>query len=241
MVSGSGAGGESLKELSQSLDLKRPQIRDGLLLWAANNPPRYPWREAGRTPYEVFIGEFWLRESPPETVIPAYNATLQAFPSFQSLAEASKIDLADALASLDLEEHTRTLKSTVDCLSLDGKGKLPADSETYLRTCGLENHAIKAIMCFGYDLPVSVVDGNAFRMLSHLFKNTFPRQPSAGFVQALAESLLPEPNPQRYNGAFLDVAEQFCQSEPPRCGQCPLVGVCDHAMNLSRNGTAVSV
>lgn len=233
----SGSGGESLKALRLALDVKRPRIQEDILLWAASNNPRYPWRQFGSTPYQVFIGEFWLREVPPEATIQAYNLTLQAFPSFEILAGASVADVAGKLASAGLEEQSRNLKSTVERLRQDGKETLPADSETYLETCGLENHAVKAIMGFGYGMPVSVVDANVSRLLLHVFSNTLdalPRQPSAGFIQAIGETLLPGRDTQRYNGALLDVAEQYCRSEPPRCGQCPLVEVCDYAARVSR-------
>ena len=51
------SSGEPLYALRKALEEKRLQIQEGVLSWATSNLPRYPWRQSGKTPYEVLIGE----------------------------------------------------------------------------------------------------------------------------------------------------------------------------------------
>ena len=233
MVSETRVGGELLRTLKVAIEAKRRQIQEGILLWAGTNSPHYPWRQAGKTPYQVFIGEFWLKETVPETAIQLYERFLHVFFTFRALAAAGEDELKDMLADFRLEEHAGNLKLAVQCLLEAGRGGLPGDSEAYLRICGFENHSIRVIMCFGYDLPVAVVDANVSRMISRIFKTTLPSRPSPGLLQTVAESLPPERDPQRYNSGLLDLSELICQEKVPVCVRCPVVQACDQALSVS--------
>ncbi len=83
-------------------------------------------------------------------------------------------------------------------------------------------------MCFGYGLPVAVVDSNAARMLSRLFGDSLPSQPSQGLLRAIAEVLAPGIEIETYNRGFLDLSESICTDKEPLCERCPVSQVCDY-------------
>jgi len=121
----------------------------------------------------------------------------------------------------------------VKSLLKEGKGDLTRDSESFSRASGLEHHRIRAILCFGYGLPIAIIDANVSRMLSRLFSNTLPSRPAQGLLQAIGENLLPYGNFQCYNSGLLELAEVVCQDEVPQCPRCPVGDVCDYAEALS--------
>lgn len=182
--------GESLQALREALREKRDRIQKDILSWAANNLPRYPWRQPGRTPYEVLIGEVCLRETAPVVAVRAYHRFLQHFISIRDLAEAREDDLIDILSISHLQQYAHRIRALAENLLKAGKGHLPGDSESFARVCGLEYHSVKAIMCFGYGFSTAVIDSNAVRMLSRLFGDTLPSRPAPGLLQAIGESLL---------------------------------------------------
>ncbi|MBI2847853.1 MAG: hypothetical protein HYX83_01615 [Chloroflexi bacterium] len=234
MVSGTSVdGGESLQSLRRALEEKRPRIQVGVFLWASSNLPRFPWRQPGRTPYEVLIGEFWLKESNPGVAISLYERFLERFFCIRALAEASQADIQAVLTSFKLEEHASGIKTLAVSLLKEGKKDLPDDAEIFLKSSGLGRNIIQAIMCFSYNLPVAVLDVNTVRMLSRIFIAVLPSRPSLGLIQAIAQNLLPERNPQDFNSGLLDMAELICCNEGSQCRQCYVIEACDHALSFS--------
>ena len=77
---------ESLQALKKALENKKRPIQAGVLLWAADNHPQYPWRQPRNTPYEVFIGEWWLKESSPAVALHVYQPFVLRFVTIHALA-----------------------------------------------------------------------------------------------------------------------------------------------------------
>ncbi|MBI4303330.1 MAG: hypothetical protein HY665_03195 [Chloroflexi bacterium] len=222
---------DSLEPLEKALELKRPRIQAGVQSWAASNHSRYPWRQPGKTPYEVFIGEALLDKASARA-IQTYPAFIQRFPSLQSLAKAPEEDLHDLLSNFRLEQYTRQLRFSGERTLKEGHGQMPRDTQSLAMASGLPLFSVRIVMCFGYSLPVAVTDSNTEKMLCRLFQRSLPAEPGQGLIKALGASLLPERNPQQYNSAFLDIGEQLCKHLSPRCDQCPVIEACDHAESL---------
>ena len=225
--------GRLLHALTEALEVRRRQIQEGVLSWTTNNLPRYPWRQSGRTPYEALIGEVCLKETSSGIAVPVYQHFVQRFLSIKAVAEAGEDDLTDILSSFGIRQYAQRIKMMVKSLLKEGKGDLPRDSESFARASGLEHHRIRAILCFGYGLPIAVIDANVSRMLSRLFSNTLPSRPAQGLIQTIGENLLPYGNFQCYNSGLLELAEVVCQDEIPQCPRCPVGDVCDYAEALS--------
>jgi len=227
---------EPFHALREALEGRRRQIQEGILSWATNNLPRYPWRQSGRTPYEVLMGEVWLKQTSSVVAVRVYQRFVQQFLSVKALAEAEEDNVTDICHSFGLGRSAQYIKTMVKSLLKEGKGYLPRDSESFARTSGLEHHHIRAIFCFGYGMPIAVVDANVARMLSRLFRRALPSSPAQGLLQAIGENLLPFSNPQRYNCGLLDLAELICRDEDPLCPRCPIGEACDYAEALPRSG-----
>jgi len=223
---------EALRGLERALEQKRLEIQRSVCSWSASNHPHYAWRQVGRTPYEVLIGEVWLREASPGLASRVYAPFLERFRSLQVLAEAAEDDLLEVLSQFDLEHCARRVKLLAQAIAKEGNGQIPKDSWLLARASGLQHHSIRIILCFGYGLPVAVVDSNIERMLTRLFSSTLPSRPVQGLLHAIAEGLLPYTDAQHYNAGLLDLAELVCKREDPLCRQCPVGEPCDYAGSL---------
>lgn len=223
---------EPFQALSEALESRRRQIQEGVLLWATNNIPRYPWRQPGKTPYEVLVGEVCLKYASSVVAVRIYQRFVQKFFSVKDFTEAEEEVMTDAYNSFGLGRSAKYLKTIVNHLLKAGKGCLPSDSESFARTSGLEQHHIRAIFCFGYGMPIAVVDANVARMLSRIFRYTLPSPPAKGLIHAIGDNLLPFDNPQCYNCGLLDLAELVCRDRCPLCPRCPIDGFCDYAEAL---------
>ena len=64
-------------------------LRRRLLSWFARNGRSFPWREAGRTPYEVVVAEILLQRTTAAGVARTYIGFLKRYPSWIALAQAT--------------------------------------------------------------------------------------------------------------------------------------------------------
>jgi A/G-specific adenine glycosylase len=218
---------QSLQKLTEALRTKKEHIQDGVLSWAGGIA-RYPWRRVGNTPYEVLIGEILISKTTYAVANRVYHRFLRRFPSFSALAEANEDELAQDLDFSHMKRYGNLIKLVIQDLLKERIVKVPSDSYA-LRALGLQAHNVNAIMCFGYGFHLAVIDSNVSRMLSRLFCNSLPAEPSRGLIQAIGEALLPDRNAAQYNANLLDLADQICSFGRPLCVQCTVPDVCDHA------------
>lgn len=230
-----------LQAITRAIDEKKFLIQEALIFWATNNPPHYPWRQAGKTPYEVLMGELWLSQTAPVVAEDVYQPFLQKFIDIRSLAEAREDDLDSVLASFHLQDRTVPLRALARGLLKEGNGTLPHDSESFAKACGVDCQTGNTIMCFGYGLPIAIVDSNVTRLLARVFARILPPHTGKGLIKAIGESLLPERYAQQYNRGLLDVAELFCRREVPLCSRCPLGEMCDFAQMPYHADTRIAV
>ncbi len=221
---------EANDALIAALERKKPSLWQGIFTWAESHPPRYPWRRL-EDPYRVLIGELLL-ENVRSAPVAASERFLNVFPSVDLLLAADKGIVNGVLERLHLQRNRDAILRLVGDLAMYGIGGLPCDSETLSRISGLGRHHIRAVFCFGYGLPIAVVNEYVRRMLKRLFTNSLPHNPSTGLVETIAESLVSYRDPQTYNGVLLDLAELVCLPEAPSCRLCPVISICDIAPGL---------
>ena len=223
-------GGEPARALKGVVEARKAGIQRAVLVWASARPLRYPWRQFGRTPYEVMVGELSLRETSSPVAINLYHSILRRFLSIQALARAPEDDMAEILSSFCLQQYARQIKTLAESLLRCGGGNMPRDSQAFIKAVRLGHSSVRIIMCFGYGLPVAITDHNVARLLSRLFAGNLPTEPEQGLLQALGQALLPDRDYQYYNCGLLDLAELVCREEEPLCTQCPLRDMCDSAV-----------
>ena len=168
---GSYKGMEDTRMLLTGLEGKRQSFRECILAWADSHQPRFPWRRPG-DPYRVLIGELLLEKT--RSPVVASQRFLRAFPSVDDLLAADEDAVERVLEEVRLQRLRDSIFKLVRGLAIDGQGGLPCDSETLSRITGLERHHIRAVFCFGYGLPIAVVNGHVRRMLKRVFAGCLP-------------------------------------------------------------------
>lgn len=224
---------QGLDGLKEGLLQKKAEIQEGAISWAANNRPRCPWRQPGRTPYEVLIGEVCLKEVNPTIAIRIHHRLLEHFVSPQALAQSTQRELSDILSDFRVAEFAEQLRALADGLLREEKGEMLSDSRSILKVSNLQHYSVRAIMCFGHGLPVAVVDSNVERTFHRLFANALPLVPEQGLIRAMGEALLADREPQLYNCGLLDLAGRICKDRHPICARCTLHKACDRSRGVS--------
>jgi A/G-specific adenine glycosylase len=104
---------------------------------------------------------------------------------------------------------------------------------------GIGDYIARALLCFVFDKPVSIVDTNVARLLYRFFgvEGKFPKNPSRKpQLINMASNLIPDVNVKEFNYAILDFCASVCTASNPDCKHCPLKDMCVYGRELEHFG-----
>src|SRR5258708_701692 len=93
---------EASCELASEAVDRVPWLRRRLLSWFERYGRSFPWRDPGRTPYEVVVAEILLQRTTAAGVARAYSGFIERYPSWANLAQAPPEGPEKALRPLGL-------------------------------------------------------------------------------------------------------------------------------------------
>jgi A/G-specific adenine glycosylase len=172
-------------------------VDDELLAWYEAHGRDLPWRRT-RDPYAILVSEVMLQQTQVERVVPRWQAWLERWRTPAALAEASAADVIREWQGLGYNRRAINLHRAAQVVAARG---WPADL-TELPGVGPYTAAAIANQAFG--APVLPVDTNVARIqkrTGHAFGH-----------EALQ--------------ALFDLGATVCLARVPRCGVCPLAGLC---------------
>ncbi len=230
---------------------KLPSVHRSIAKWyKAHGRHHLPWRQKGN-PYHVYISEVMLQQTQVKTVLERYYYPfLKSFPTLAALAAAPQQDVMKAWEGLGYYTRARNLHNAAKqvvhdaaCVeelyprrprrgeSAEPRGgsvppvsvALPATVEGLLALPGIGRNTAHAVASFGYGVPVPVMEANVKRVLARVFAM---EALDDKLLWQYAESLLNTQNPFDHNQAMMDIGSLVCTRRAPRCGECPLSGIC---------------
>jgi A/G-specific adenine glycosylase len=208
-----------------------PWLRRRLLSWFEQSGRSFPWREPGRTPYEVVVAEILLQRTTAAGVARAYAGFIERYPSWTALAQAPPGGLEHALRPLghlaqSIEEHG---------------GALPRSRAELERLPGIGPYTASAVLAIVYGRAEPLLDVNMTRILGRFLgpielAGTNPKR------SLLAFALRPVSGRRslRVNWAVLDFGALVCRARRPLCSECPLRARCRYAMQPQPQVTPTS-
>ena len=227
--------------MPQGVTARRDALQRAVITWAAANLRSFPWRDHSPTPYRVLIAELLLKRTTAVAAARLYDAFLRNYPTPAHLRSASERALAKDMEPVGLyTQRARSMVQLAQYLEEYEAGIVPSSLERLRKVPGLGDYSARAILSFGYGVPVAVVDSNVARIFQRLFRSEMPHRPSPGLLQGIADFLLPESEHRAFNFGLLDIGALVCRYTAPKCHDCPLIGICDFATG-SGAGTAYGV
>ena len=204
-----------------------PWLRTKLLAWFSMHGRSFPWREQGRTAYEILVAEILLQRTTAAKIAQVYNTFLDRYPSWSTLAHASFEDLQEYLKPLGLWlQKAQAFQSLATAIEKRG-GSLPASRSELERLPGIGQYIANAALLTLYNQPEPLIDVNMARVLERFFG---PRKLADirydPYLQTLARRVVNTENSLRVNWAVLDLGALVCKNGTPLCLQCPLKAKC---------------
>ncbi len=214
-----------------------PRRVAGLLLQHFRTHARdLPWRRTN-DPYAIWVSEIMLQQTQVATVVPFFDRWMAALPNVASLAAASADRLLGLWAGLGYYARPRRMQEAARTLLERFPGRWPQTVEEWKSLPGIGDYTAGAICSIAFDQPAPAVDGNVGRVLSRLWgvkgaKGDRRHQRWAWQVasELVTAAALLRTDRQRncadFNQALMELGALLCTPQRPRCGTCPLAGVC---------------
>jgi len=203
------------------------QFAEQLLGWYESCRRDLPWRKDS-DPYRVWVSEAMLQQTRVDTAIPYFERFMQRFPSLSALAQAPEADVLKAWEGLGYYSRARNLQAAVREVVERYGGEVPDSLEAMLDLRGVGAYTAGAVLSIAYNRPVPAVDGNVLRVFSRvfLFTSDIGTQKSRRQIEQLVMAVMPVGRAADFNQAIMELGALICVPRTPRCGQCPVSGVC---------------
>jgi A/G-specific adenine glycosylase len=205
-----------------------PWFRERLLAWFHSQGRSFPWREQGKTAYEILVAEILLQRTTAGKVAQAYNAFLARYPSWSALVQASSEELQESLKPLGLWLQKAQVFQSLAAAVEAQDSSLPASRSELEQLPGIGQYVASAALLMLYNKPEPLIDVNMARVLERFFG---PRKLADirydPYLQTLARHIVNTESSLQVNWAILDLGALACKNGTPLCSQCPLKAKCE--------------
>jgi A/G-specific adenine glycosylase len=176
----------------------------------------------------VWLSEIMLQQTRVETVVPYFERFLQRYPDVGALAAAEIDDVLHLWSGLGYYRRARQLHLTAREVTARYAGVFPAEAAELRSLPGIGAYTAGAIASIAYGRREPLVDGNVSRVLARLEGIAEPIRSPEGVRRtwAAAARLVPDEQPGRFNEALMELGATVCTPREPRCGACPVEGLC---------------
>jgi A/G-specific adenine glycosylase len=181
-----------------------------------------PWRRT-RDPWGILVSECMLQQTQVTRVIPKWEAFLEHFPTATACADAPLVDTIRLWQGLGYNRRAVQLHAAACAVRDRHGGTVPGVLADLLALPGVGAYTARAVRTFAYECDDAVVDTNVARIMARAVAGRRLRWRE---VQGLADGLVPEGEGWAWNQGVLDLGATICLKQVPRCGRCPVRGVC---------------
>jgi A/G-specific adenine glycosylase len=201
--------------------------RKELISWFQKHRRDLPWR-GRRTPYSTWVSEIMLQQTQVQQVVPYYLRFIARFPTIQSLAKATVLQVLKTWEGMGYYSRARHLHQTAQIIVSRLGGKIPIDFQDLLKLPGIGRSTAGAILSLAYDQPLPVLDGNIRRVLIRFsYINQDPgKTATINKLWSISQKIIPLKNAGLFNEALMELGALICSPKNPDCAHCPLKKGC---------------
>ncbi|MBN1144771.1 MAG: A/G-specific adenine glycosylase [Bacteroidales bacterium] len=203
------------------------EVSEILIKWYHTNKRDLPWRK-GRSAYNTWLSEVILQQTRVNQGLQYYNRFVQKYPRVEDLANAPLDEVLKLWQGLGYYTRARNMHQTARVIANEYKGIFPSTYQGLLALRGIGPYSAAAIASIAFNIPVALVDGNVFRVLSRLYGITTPIDTAAGKAAfaGIASEMLNKQDPGTHNQALMEFGSLVCTPRNPLCDSCVLGSFC---------------
>jgi A/G-specific adenine glycosylase len=201
--------------------------------WFEASAREMPWRTRVRDPYVSLVSEFMLQQTQVSRVLEKFGPFVARFPTVQKLAAASEDDVLGLWSGMGYYRRAKNLHAAARVVVERFGGRVPDRVEALLELPGVGRYTAGAIASMVFGKAEPIVDGNVARVLMRIEGKDFAHGSAEGMAWAWerAEGLVAEAGVDRVrvasvNEGLMELGALVCTPKGPRCGECPVKGMC---------------
>ncbi|MEX2681676.1 MAG: hypothetical protein Q6373_008750 [Candidatus Sigynarchaeota archaeon] len=201
-----------------------------LLDWFGTNRREFPWREGPIDPFMSLVTELLLQRTRAETIAAFYPVIKEHLSTPVKILGRDAALIRRDLAMLGLQERrTEALKVLAKVVHEEYADIVPCDEKKLLELQGIGRYIARAVLCFAFGKPVSIVDGNVTRLFCRFFnlENKGDNRRNKHIWEKGDEIISRDPrHVKEFNWALLDFGAKMCIPRNPSCESCCLNEMC---------------
>lgn len=128
----------------------------------------FPWRRT-HDPYHILVSEIMLQQTTTKRVQGKYEAFINRYPDFNTLANASLSSILSHWQGLGYNRRARYLKEIAETITTDVNGVLPRDEHTLQSFPGIGPYTAAAICVFAFNQPTLLLETNIQSVYIYFF------------------------------------------------------------------------
>lgn len=206
------------------------KINSSLINWYTSNRRYFPWRNNGVSLYEILLSEILLRKTSANMVMKFYLNFIKRYPNLNKIRESSLNDLEKDLTPLGLNNlRALTLKKIADEIHITYNDEIPDQYNNLIKLYGIGRYIANAILCFGLNRDVILVDTNINRIFSRLFNKKYPYRIDNNHPLHADLNLYANFKEKKlFFMALIDFGALVCKKRNLTCKKCPLLNICKY-------------
>jgi len=205
-------------------------FHDQLLAWFDKNKRSFPWREGVIDPFVSIITELLLQRTKADAISDFYPKLLEFYATPSQVLDRGKDSIIKDLSGLGLQERrARSILEIATSIKDEYGGVVPDNEEALLALNGVGQYIARAVLCFAFGKPVSIVDGNVTRVFCRFFnmENKGDNRRNKHMWVKGDEIIAIDPaRAKELNWGILDLAAIVCTPRNPACVDCYLQRSC---------------
>ena len=196
--------------------------------WFPGAARELPWRAPGTSAWAILVSEFMLQQTQVDRVLPRWQAWLERWPTPAALASEEPGEAVRAWDRLGYPRRALWLHRAAVEITERHAGEVPSDVDALLALTGIGPYTARAVAAFAYGRRHPVVDTNTRRVIARsVHGRAAAGLPAASDLSDMAALLPADPSSARlFNAAAMELGAIVCTARAPRCGACPISGLC---------------
>lgn len=181
---------------------------------------------ASEEPWQLLIAVRLSAQCTDKRVNMVTPALFEAFPTLGSMADASEEEIGEYIKSCGLyKTKARDIKAMCIMLRDEFHGRVPETIKELTRLPGVGRKTANLIAGDVYKMPSAVVVDTHCIRLSNRMGLTSSKDPAK--IETELRDLLDPSESSDFCHRIVNFGRDCCTARSPRCGECPLAGVCE--------------
>ena len=187
---------------------------------------RVPYLHAhAEEPFQVLVATVLSQRTRDETTDRVAEALFSEYPDPARLARAPLPRLRRILRPIGFyASKARDLRELSRILVRRHAGEVPREREALLALPRVGPKTANCTLVFGFGIPAIPVDTHVHRLANRLGA---VRTETPGETEAALERIVPRELWVPLNPILVQHGQNICQPRRPRCGECPVVDLCE--------------